>query len=401
MGTDEANPDKFTELRMGAEEFLGRQALDEPDASKLSPVEVQRLVHELSVHRIELEMQNEDLRAAAIELEKARDRYLDLYDFAPVGYLTSTPRGIVAEANLTLARWLGIGRRDLVNKPFSRFLLDADAYRLHLAGVLKTLSRQTCEVALQGRDGTTRQVQLDLHPVVDGTAAVIAIRIAVSDITERKRAEEQVRASLKEKEALLREIHHRVKNNLALICALIDLQAQFSGERLSGEILEELRSRIRSIVLAHELLYQSEDLAEVRIDEFVSRLVDLHAASFIPIGSGIKIEKQFEAITFSLETAIPVGFVATELISNCLKHAFADRSEGIVEISLRSIGDGEFELVVADNGVGIAEDLDWINPKSMGIELLSTFVEQLEGSIEIHRENGTEARVKFRQRGRR
>ncbi|MBM3298907.1 MAG: PAS domain S-box protein, partial [Deltaproteobacteria bacterium] len=218
------------------------------------------------------------------------------------------------------------------------------------------------------------------------------------DITARKKAEQQVEASLKEKEILLREILHRVKNNLAVIDSLVSLQSQFAGQKPLEGIFREMHSRIRSMAIAHELLFQSENLTEIGMSHYLGSLVDHLAASMVTTVCAVEIKQDFEDVSLGLDTAIPVGFLVTELISNCFKHAFPDRAEGQIQISLQSIGEGAFELVVADNGVGIARDIDWEDTKSMGLDLVATFVQQLRGNIVLVRRDGTEVRVRFKER---
>jgi len=216
------------------------------------------------------------------------------------------------------------------------------------------------------------------------------------DITERKRAEEQIQASLKEKEVLLREIHHRVKNNLAVICGLLSLQSCSIRDETHRGMFEALEARVRSMALAHEKLYQSESLANLKIREYVDGLVD-HLIGSTRLGNPIQLKKEIDELSFGLDTAIPVGFILTELVSNCLKHAFTDRREGEIGIGLRAMGDQEFELVVSDDGVGMPEAIDVENPKTLGLDLVKAFVGKLRGTLEILRDHGTQVRIKFKE----
>ncbi|MDQ7784843.1 MAG: PAS domain S-box protein [Desulfomonilaceae bacterium] len=184
-------------LRQRAEEALTPQSSDSEGISSLSPEEVQRLVHELRVHQIELEMQNEDLRQAQVKLEELKDRYLDLYDFAPVGYVTLNEKGFILEANLTAVRLLGVDRRTLIKRALSRFVCKAfqDAYYLHLQHVLETQSKQTCEIKLVREDGTQFYAQLESVAVLDETGQCSRCRTALTDTTERKQSQDSLRES--------------------------------------------------------------------------------------------------------------------------------------------------------------------------------------------------------------
>jgi two-component sensor histidine kinase len=216
------------------------------------------------------------------------------------------------------------------------------------------------------------------------------------EIAHRKEAEQQLKISLSEKGILLREIHHRVKNNLAVIVSLLRIQSRYIPDEASREMFEDSQNRIRSMALAHELLYLSEKLVDITVREYLGRLLDHLFVSSKVIGMPISITQEIEEVSFGLDTGIPVGFIVTELISNCLKHAFPDGGEGNIRISLRSIDEKEFELVVRDNGLGIPEDVDLKNPKSLGLVLVGMFVEQLKGKVEIVRQEGTEVRIRFK-----
>lgn len=197
MADEKNSEDKFSKLRTLAEETLSSRQSDKEEISALSPEEIQRLIHELRVHQIELEMQNEDLRQAQTKLEEFKDKYLDLYDFAPVGYLTLNEKGLILEANLTVVRLMGVERKSLIKTFFSRFICpeDSDAYYLHLQQVLETQSKQTCEIRLARGDGTQLYAQLDSLPVQDESGQYSRCRTIVSDISERKRAEQELRSA--------------------------------------------------------------------------------------------------------------------------------------------------------------------------------------------------------------
>ena len=194
---DEDSQDNVADLRTKAEESLLRESLDVKNCSKLSPEEVQRLLHELRVHQIELEIQNEELRRAQGELEKSKDRYVELYDFAPVGYLTVSDTGLILEANLTLSRVLGVERKNLIKTRFSRFVCqgDTDAYYLHLRQTFVKSEKQTAEVRLIRKDGTHFYAQLESVAVQDESGELNRCRTIISDITELRRAENALRAS--------------------------------------------------------------------------------------------------------------------------------------------------------------------------------------------------------------
>ncbi|MFC1835074.1 PAS domain S-box protein [Thermodesulfobacteriota bacterium] len=247
------------------------------------------------------------------------------------------------------------------------------------------------------KDGTIfwADTSISLIKDVDGNpAGLVGID---RDITVGRTWEDQIRKSLNEKEILLSEVHHRVKNNLLVVADLLDLQADISGGATQHEMLQDARNRVKSMALAHEMLGRTRNLAEIRVAEYVTRLVDHLAGSLGRPDTPIKVEKRLEDISFRIETVIPLGFIVTELVSDCFKQAFSVGEQGRIEVSLRSIGGGEFELTVQDNGVGIGDAIRNEDPRSLGTELITALVHQLHGEIEATAASGTKIQIRFRE----
>lgn len=214
------------------------------------------------------------------------------------------------------------------------------------------------------------------------------------DITERKRAEELIRVSLAEKEVLLKEIHHRVKNNLQVVSSLLFLQSQkFNDPELQNCFLES-QSRICSMALAHEQLYQSKNLAEISIKGYIENLVGQLQAIFSSLDQAIDCQLAVEDLDLDIAKVVPCGLLITELLSNAYKHAFVDGRSGKVTISMKSSA-GKIELAVADNGLGWPTDLDYRQVKTLGLQLVKALTNQLNGTLELERNNGTRFRVCF------
>jgi two-component sensor histidine kinase len=151
------------------------------------------------------------------------------------------------------------------------------------------------------------------------------------------------------------------------------------------------------MALVHNKLYESRNLADLNVDEYVVGLVDYLLGSYVTDGSRIAVKTDIANLSFGVDTAIPLGFIITELVSNCLKHAFPEGRDGQVSISLRSLGEEEFELIVEDDGVGIPVDVNFRNPDTLGLDLVNTFADQLDGTIALGGEHGAEVRVRFRE----
>ena len=215
-----------------------------------------------------------------------------------------------------------------------------------------------------------------------------------NEINERKRAENQIQASLKEKEVLLQEIHHRVKNNMQIISSLLNIQSRYISDEIALKVIGNCQDRVDSMALVHERLYQAKDLARVNFGEYARTLSSNLFSSLGVYSDAVTIKVKIADIYLGVDMAIPCGLVLTELISNSLKYAFPDGRKGEIEISLDSDGK-KFTLVVKDNGKGFPADLDFQNTESLGLQLTNMLVEQLEGSIELDRTGGTTYKIIF------
>ena len=223
------------------------------------------------------------------------------------------------------------------------------------------------------------------------------LQATVRDITERKQAEEKIEASLREKGALLREIHHRVKNNLQIISSLLSMQARKAKDENVIVSLLDSRSRIQTMSLIHAQLYQSEKLEQVEMDTAIRKLVSSMLQIYVEAKKNITSAVTAEGITLPISQAIPCGLIINEFVSNALKHAFTGMAEGSVEISMRELAGDRIKLTVKDNGVGIPEELDVYKTDTLGLKIVRTLAEeQLKGKMGLIRDKGTEIYVEFK-----
>ncbi|MGA9139581.1 MAG: histidine kinase N-terminal 7TM domain-containing protein [Methanocella sp.] len=213
------------------------------------------------------------------------------------------------------------------------------------------------------------------------------------EVAERKRAEELMAVSLREKEVLLKEIHHRVKNNLQIVSSILSLQSGSAGGDTQAAALRDSQDRIKSMALIHEKLYQSTDISHIDFAEYVRSLTRHLARSYIS-APGIRMSVDIERVFLDIDTAIPCGLIINELVSNSLKYAFRDGRAGEVRVSLSQHGRA-YTLVVSDDGVGLPPGLDFHNTASLGLQLVNTLVGQLEGTIELNAEKGTNYKITF------
>jgi PAS domain S-box-containing protein len=250
------------------------------------------------------------------------------------------------------------------------------------------------------KDGTYAEVEDRGYIASDAKGKPVRMIGAMQDITGRIQSEKAVRASLREKEILLREIHHRVKNNMQVISSLFNLQAGHIKDETARRMFKEGQLRIRSMALVHEKLYQSGDLSKINFADYLRSLVE-HLFQFFRVGAErIRLETDLEDVSLDVNSAVPCGLLVSELITNALKHAFPGDRKGVVRIGLHRGEAGTVELRVTDDGVGFPEAMDFRSTESLGLQIVTLLVGQLEGTIELDRENGTAFTVAFRKLGR-
>ena len=220
--------------------------------------------------------------------------------------------------------------------------------------------------------------------------------ISLQDVTERNIAENKLKSSLKDKDMLMREIHHRVKNNLQIISSLLNLQTQYIKDEYALDIFTDSQNRVRSMAIIHEKLYKSESMSKIDFGDYITDLVESLFYNHDVDESRIKLIKNMDKVYFNVDTAIPCGLIVNELITNCLKHAFPGNINGEVRIDLFKIDD-KYVLNVKDNGVGFPDNIDYKNTESLGLQLVTSLVNQIDGTIELDNGLGSNFKIVFKQ----
>ncbi len=241
--------------------------------------------------------------------------------------------------------------------------------------------------------GTVRWVRATGRAFFNEDGQAFRFTGTVQDITDRKRADEALRASLAEKEVLLKEIHHRVKNNMQVISSLLALQADRSQDVAMCSVLQDVSHRVRSMALVHEKLYQSPDMARVEFAEYAQSLLNYLWRAYGTVASGVRLGTDLEPVLLSVNAAVPCGLILNELVSNALKHAFRGRASGQVTVSLRGGPEGCVCLRVRDNGTGLPTGLNWRQADSLGLRLVQILAGQLRATVEVSSGEGTEFTV--------
>jgi PAS domain S-box-containing protein len=304
---------------------------------------------------------------------------------------------MIIYANPATERLFGYSSEELLRMRFWDWAHDDFREKVRLSG----LARQRGE-AVPGRyesrfvtkGGEDRWLVvsaglIDFHGRPAGVASFL-------DITESKRVEAQLRDSLAEKELLLKEVHHRVKNNLQVISTLLDLQSEKIHAGNLQESIRESQDRIRAMALIHERLYQSSDLVRIDFWEYIESLVGHLLSSYVDDPLRIAMKVDVGDIQLAIDRAIPCGLIINELVSNAMKHAFPDGRSGEITIRLHADDRGQVTLTVAEDGVGMPAGIDFRKTESLGLQLVNMLTRQLRGQIEMSGEHGTSWVITFR-----
>lgn len=262
--------------------------------------------------------------------------------------------------------------------------------------VLRARGHHALEYRFLHRDGTYRWIRDEMNLVADSEDDGVEIVGCGLDITERKFAEQRLERSLEEKEVLLREIHHRVKNNLQVISSLLRLQARHITDEAHKLMFAESQNRLSAMVLIHELLYRSDNLARIDVRGYVTGLSHLLFSSFGVSPDRIRFQADVSTVSMSVDAAIPCGLVVNELVSNSLKYAFPHGRRGRIHVVLQKTDD-TFEMTIADDGIGLPANIELANARTLGLRLVHTLIKQLQGEVTIRRTEGTEFRIRFEE----
>jgi PAS domain S-box-containing protein len=311
--------------------------------------------------------------------------------------------------NTAALEMLGYNLSDCLSKNIHEFIhcKTEDGRICHTTDcpITKTISIEkninTTEVIFERKDKTIFPAEYSSHPIKENGLRTGTV-VTFNDITERKKYLQQIEGSLREKELLLREIHHRVKNNLQIISSLLNLQVGFSKDKLSNEILEESKNRVKSMALIHEKLYQTKNFSSLDIHEFIEELLKNLFNSYGIDSQTVKMELSVNNISFNADQAVYLGLIVNELVSNSLKHAFdiipageTDKKQRTLFIGVERESNNDYAIRIKDNGRGFPKSIDYKNTESLGLQLVMSLVKQLDGNISMNTENGTEFLIKF------
>jgi PAS domain S-box-containing protein len=334
-------------------------------------------------------------------LLESEERYQNLARISPVGIFRADMSGATTYVNpmwcriagLTEAQALGFGWLAAVHPD------DRDTLSKGWQETIRLREPSFVDYRFQRQDGTVIWVMGRATPEMNPQGQIVGYVGTITDISERKLAEETIRASLLEKEILLKEVHHRVKNNLMSVIGLIKMEETKAKDESFHALLNELEGRVRSMALVHESLHKSEDLAWIDLQYYLETLTS-HIRVQFGGERAIRFFLQADGVKVDLDTAIPCGLILNELITNAYKHAFPDdkprsgAGQCEIAVTVQHKG-GVLAMTMTDNGVGLPADLDWEKTDTLGLKLIKMLCLQLNGTIELDRSRGTVFHLRF------
>ncbi len=255
-------------------------------------------------------------------------------------------------------------------------------------------NKQVFEIHLESKKGKKEWIEIFLSPIFSENGRVIEVSGIGNSISDKKEAEEQIIESLKEKEVLLQEVHHRVKNNLQVISSILNLQSSYVKDKNSLNILRESQNRIKSMSFIHESLYQTKDFNRVDFEDYITGLTKNLLYSYSMLSDQIALDLRVEKVYLSLDQAIPCGLIVNELVSNAMKYAFPGEIDGTISLRVKEKGQ-QVLMEIADDGVGFPKGFEIEKSDSLGLQLVYTLTEQLDGEIKISSKKGTKYLIKF------
>ncbi|MGQ4650070.1 two-component regulator propeller domain-containing protein [Lyngbya aestuarii] len=324
-------------------------------------------------------------------LQQARNQLQAVLDTVPGCVSWMSANGQYIGANQYLANILNLSTDEFPGKDIGFLNQDSEFAKFMLQFLVSSEvhASQVIDIPIAG----VHRSYLVAVQKYQGDTAAVSVGI---DITEQKQAEAELSASLREKEILLQEVHHRVKNNLQIICSLLDLQSYKLNDQGTIAVFRESYNRVQSMALIHEKLYQSTSLEKIDLAEYVETLTDYLRQCYGTRSECITVKVNVEPIFLNLTSAIPLGLIINELVSNALKYAFPAQKNGLIEVNLKSEREQKFILNIQDNGIGLPENVDWRkNTTTLGLQLVQVLTEQLDGEITLDQSQGTNFQIKF------
>jgi PAS domain S-box-containing protein len=244
-------------------------------------------------------------------------------------------------------------------------------------------------------DGKEMWISSTLTPIFEHGDTLKKLVFVDTDITESKKMEQQIIASLKEKDVLLKEIHHRVKNNLQIIISLLNLQSGYIKDEETLKAVREGQNRVRSMALVHEKFYQADELAEIDFGDYTEKLVHFLRQSYGDDNTNVEFSVRTDGVTLDMDHAMPCGMLVTEIVSNSLKYAFPNHRPGKIDIEMKKYPGKKIMFSISDNGIGLPANFDIDHSDTLGMQLIGALAKQVDGEVMVSSKNGAKFSVTF------
>ncbi len=287
------------------------------------------------------------------------------------------------------------GSREIIGKNVAEINIYSDVQSA-IAEAVRERKSKIFESNIQLNPDSDQWISSTLTPIFDENNNLKELVFVDTDITASKVLENQIKASLRDKDILLKEIHHRVKNNLQIIISLLNLQSGYIKDEQTLKAVKDGQSRVRSMALVHEKFYQADELTEINFAEYVDKLCQFLFQSYGDKTDRIQLTVNADKVAFDMDTAMPCGLLINEIVSNSLKYAFPDERNGEIKIELRKLPDQMVMMSISDDGIGLAEDFTIEKSETLGHQLIIALANQLDGELNVSHENGTSFSVTFK-----
>ncbi|MFA9275197.1 MAG: sensor histidine kinase [Candidatus Aquirickettsiella gammari] len=333
------------------------------------------------------------------ERKRIEERFRRVVESAPNAMVMINPQGQIEMVNTQAERLFNYSREEMLGQKVE--ILVPDRFR-HGHPEKRSMFLRAPQSRPMGagrdlygrrKDGSEFPVEIGLNPIETDEGMMVLSSIV--DISDRKQKEQRIQEALKEKDLLLGEIHHRVKNNLQVVHSLLSLQSSLIEDDAVKNMLMDSQNRIQSMALIHQTLYQSNNFARVDFGDFLEALIPTLVNSYSVSDKQIKLNIHAENVYLPINSAIPCGLLINELITNAIKHAFTALNEGEISVSITVVDDARIHLIVSDNGKGISEELNLDTIETLGLRLVHLLSQQLNGILQIQRKNPTQFSLDF------